>query len=201
MTGTGHDPARLARIAPTELRPGEDPVERFVREAEAVQTQVLRTDRAGVTDMVVAALRTADVTTAALAADLAPYDAGLADALAAAGVTARAYAEVAGDREAMRTLEATITGCVAAVAATGSIVTGARAGRGAALVAPVHVCVVERSRLLDGMLALFRALPDLGAGSMVALQSGPSRTADIEKTLILGMHGPRAVHVVLVEDA
>ena len=66
--------------------------------------------------------------------------------------------------------------------------------------APHHVCLVESRRLFGGLLSLLRALPRIGAASGMALQSGPSRTADIEKTLILGMHGPKTVHVVVVDD-
>jgi L-lactate dehydrogenase complex protein LldG len=96
-------------------------------------------------------------------------------------------------------LDATVTGCLAAVAATGSIVTGGAAGRGGALVAPLHVCVVERRRFVDGLADLMRIVARLGGGSMIALQTGPSRTADIEKTLIIGVHGPKRVHVVLLD--
>jgi L-lactate dehydrogenase complex protein LldG len=110
------------------------------------------------------------------------------------------YERVAGDREVVRGLVATVTGCLAAVAATGSVVTGGAAGRAGALVAPLHVAVVREAQIVDGLSGLLRVLPSLGGGSGVALQSGPSRTADIEKTLILGMHGPKAVHVVLVPD-
>ena len=72
------------------------------------------------------------------------------------------------------------------------------AGRAAPLIAPVHVCVVEPGQLLPGLVAFYEAAPTLGAGSLLALQSGPSRSADIEKTLILGVHGPRATYVLVV---
>jgi len=193
------DPALLARLAPTELRPGEDPVTRFVREARLVQTSVEVTGRDRVAEAVVAALQAEGARRVAVAADVAPLRNEMAERLREAGIEAVRYEDVAPRRDELRTLDATVTGCLAAVAATGSIVTGGPSGRGAALVAPVHVCVVERSRLFDGLLSLLRALPDLGAASAVALQTGPSRTADIEKTLILGMHGPKAVHVVVVD--
>ena len=109
---------------------------------------------------------------------------------------------MAPDRDRAGALEAVVTGCTAAVAATGSIITTAgEAGRAAALIAPVHVCVVRASDLVDGIHELMTGGRLDPAGSLIAFQSGPSRSADIEKTLILGVHGPGRVHVVLVEDA
>jgi L-lactate dehydrogenase complex protein LldG len=141
---------------------------------------------------VVAALGTARAV--ALADDLGAFADPVRAALEAAGLQPVAYAEVAAHRERLGALEATVTGCAVAVATTGSIVTTATAGRAAALIAPLHVCVVADGQLVGGLAEALRRLPP---SSMAALQSGPSRTADIEKTLILGMHGPGATHVIL----
>jgi L-lactate dehydrogenase complex protein LldG len=185
--------------AQTELLPGEERAARFTRELEAVAGTVERVapDRAAAA--VAAALVQHGVRRVALADDLGPYGEAVAAALAGAGLDVVAYADAAADRERLGALDATVTGCLAAVAATGSIVTSATAGRAAALVAPVHVCVLRAEQLLRGLQELLRALPWLDGGSLVALQSGPSRSADIEKTLILGVHGPRVAHVVLVD--
>ena len=192
-------PARSARPdAPTELRHGEDPLDRFEREASAVAALVERVEPAGVNAAIVAALRAAGAQRVAVAADLADAD-DVARALADAGFEAGAYAAIAADRERAAALDATVTGCTAAVAATGSIVTTAGgAGRAGALIAPTHVCVVRPDELVDGLHDLLAGDRLATAGSLIAFQSGPSRSADIEKTLILGVHGPRRVHVILV---
>lgn len=190
----------LAGVAPTELRPGEDPVTRFITEVEAVQGTVARTGPDGLVDAVRSALADAGARRVALAADLGVARARIATALLADGLEVRHYEAVARDRNVARNLEATVTGCLAAVAATGSILTGGSAGRAGALIAPVHVCVVEEGRILGGLLAVLRHASTLGVSAM-AFQSGPSRTADIEKTLVLGMHGPKRVHVVLLSGA
>ncbi len=193
------DPGELWRDAPTELAPDDDPTERFIAElAQVGGTSALVSPRDLVGE-VHAALGDAGAGRVALTADLSDARPAIAAALAAIGYRVSDYEAIADDRGAVRMLDATVTGCLAAVAATGSIVTGGAAGRGGALVAPLHVCIVERRRLLDGLADLMRIVPRLGGGSMIALQTGPSRTADIEKTLIIGVHGPKRVHVILLD--
>jgi L-lactate utilization protein LutC len=58
---------------------------------------------------------------------------------------------------------------------------------------------VRSDQLVGGLHELFTGDRLEGAGSLIALQSGPSRSADIEKTLILGVHGPGRVQIVLTD--
>jgi L-lactate dehydrogenase complex protein LldG len=97
-----------------------------------------------------------------------------------------------------------VTGAVAAVAATGSVVLDSRAagGRAASLLPAVHLCVVAVNTLFPAPADVLRRLgsaPDALPPSLV-LVTGPSRTGDIEQLLTLGAHGPTALHVVLVTD-
>ncbi len=97
-----------------------------------------------------------------------------------------------------------LTGADYAVAETGSVVL--TAGRGVSrivsLVPPVHVAVVEGGSVLLGLDELFTLLRrDYGREdwtSYVNIISGPSRSADIEYTLVTGVHGPGEVHLVLL---
>ena len=201
-TPRGHAPGLPDRTsapdAPTELRAGESPLDRFQAEAEAVETIVDRVDAAGAAQAVADALGAAGARTVALAADLGDLLEPVRDACRAAGLQVDDYADVAPERARAGALDATVTGCRAAVAATGSIVTTGSVGRAAALIAPTHVCVVRSEQVVDGLHALVAGDVLADAGSMFALQAGPSRSADIEKTLILGVHGPGRVHVLLV---
>lgn len=99
---------------------------------------------------------------------------------------------------------AAITYCEALVARTGSILLSSaqQSGRTTSVYTPVHICVAYTSQLVydieDGLHLLqdkYDCLP-----SMISLASGPSRTADIEKTLVVGIHGPRQVICFLIED-
>ncbi len=94
-----------------------------------------------------------------------------------------------------------ITGADAALADTGSVVLVHGTGRPrlVSLLPPVHVVLVDVSRLRATLGALLDEDPQLFArAANVVVVTGPSRTADIEMTLTRGVHGPRVVHVVFV---
>jgi L-lactate dehydrogenase complex protein LldG len=85
------------------------------------------------------------------------------------------------------------------LADTGSVVLAAspEEPRRNSLLPDVHVTLLHEDRILPGLDELFAAL---GAElpSALAIVTGPSRSADIEQKLAVGVHGPREVHVILV---
>ncbi|MCC7548580.1 MAG: lactate utilization protein C [Burkholderiales bacterium] len=97
-----------------------------------------------------------------------------------------------------------ITGTFCAVAETGTLMllSGPDTHPATSLLPETHIAIVPVSRLVrsmeDGWDLLRREKERLPR--QVAFVSGPSRTADIELTLVLGIHGPTRVHVVLVGD-
>ncbi len=99
---------------------------------------------------------------------------------------------------------ASVTGCELLVARTGTIVLSAaqQGGRTASVYAPVHICIAYTRQLVyDVKDALLELKTRYGTHlpSFISFASGPSRTADIEKTLVTGVHGPNVVFVFLVE--
>ena len=102
------------------------------------------------------------------------------------------------------TCEASLTTCEALVARTGSmLLSSAQQGRTPSVYAPVHICVAYTSQLVyDIEEGLERIKEKYGESlpSMITLATGPSRTADIEKTLVVGVHGPKEVYCFVVED-
>jgi L-lactate dehydrogenase complex protein LldG len=100
--------------------------------------------------------------------------------------------------------DAAITGCEFLVARTGSIVlSSAQAGgRSTSVYAPIHICIAYTNQLVydikDALLAT-REKYGNQLPSLITFATGPSRTADIEKTLVVGVHGPKEVYLFLVE--
>jgi L-lactate dehydrogenase complex protein LldG len=97
--------------------------------------------------------------------------------------------------------QATVTLAESLVAQTGSVfVSSSCGGRGASVAAPVHIVVATLDQLVPDLEAAFARLRERGAqekNSMLCLITGSSRTADIEKILVMGAHGPRRLVVVL----
>ena len=109
-------------------------------------------------------------------------------------------------REVIRQADIGITGADYALAETGSLVILPRRGlsRLVSLVPPVHVALVRPEEVLESLddLFLLRRLEyhQRGGemGSYLNFITGPSRTADIEMTIVEGVHGPKEVHMVLL---
>jgi L-lactate dehydrogenase complex protein LldF len=99
------------------------------------------------------------------------------------------------------TVEAGLTGALAGVAETATLVLPGGPGRPltASLLPQVHIAVLKAEDILPDMASALR-LPEVRQSSAAALVSGPSRTADIEMTLTLGVHGPKELHVFCVVD-
>lgn len=88
-----------------------------------------------------------------------------------------------------------------AIAETGSLVvlSGSGRARTASLLPRIHVALVRVEQILPGLDELFVQLDAANeTPSAVTFITGPSRTADIELTLVVGVHGPQELHVILV---
>lgn len=99
------------------------------------------------------------------------------------------------------TSQATITLADALIAQTGSIlVTAACGGRGASVIAPCHIVYATVGQLVPDLATALNRLSQqrsLDRNSFACVISGSSRTADIEKILVQGAHGPRRLVVIL----
>ncbi|HEX2684162.1 MAG TPA: LUD domain-containing protein [Ferruginibacter sp.] len=104
----------------------------------------------------------------------------------------------------LATCDASVTDCEFLVARSGTIVMSAaqQSGRTVSVYAPVHICIAYTGQLVyelkDALQKIKEKYPG-GIPSLVTFATGPSRTADIEKTLVTGVHGPREVYCFLVE--
>jgi L-lactate dehydrogenase complex protein LldF len=99
-------------------------------------------------------------------------------------------------------VRAGVTGALAGIAETGSllIISGAGQTLTASLLPEVHVVVLRKSQILPTLADALRR-PEVRAVPAGVIVSGPSRTADIEMTLTIGVHGPGELHVFLIDDS
>jgi len=107
------------------------------------------------------------------------------------------------DKNALESCDAGITACEAVVAQTGSILVSSAScgGRGLSILPHVHVVVATLDQLVATLADALHAIRDRHAGhmpSMLSFITGPSRTGDIERILVLGAHGPKELIVILV---
>ena len=105
--------------------------------------------------------------------------------------------------EASEGVSIAVTSCLQLIARTGSVVLSSvqAAGRQLSIAADIHIVVAFSSQLVytikEALIKIkerFDPIP-----SLITITTGPSRTADIEKTLVMGAHGPKELYIFLIE--
>lgn len=184
-----------------EIGPTDDLVEQFSRAASATGMHVHVAAEVQWRGLVVDLLRDAGMGAVVLESNEAAYlrDSDvtrLEQELQAAGIPTTRQR----DDETLFSAAASVTGVVAAIAETGTLVcpSGADRARAVTLVPPLHIAVVGRDQIVGDLFEYFARLDEAELPSCINLISGPSKTADIEGILIHGVHGPGVVHIVVI---
>ena len=179
-------------------RPHDDLVTHFVERVADYRAEVERLTEAALPAAVAAACARYGVARLVVAPDAPPEWTAALDKV-----------EIRRDRSArlggalspaeLDTMDAVLTGAAVGIAETGTIVLDGGAGQGRralSLVPDVHVCLVWREQVVDNVPA---AVERLRPERPLTWISGPSATSDIELDRVEGVHGPRTLHVLLVE--
>jgi L-lactate utilization protein LutC len=184
-----------AELVPT----GMSPAGAFTLALESVAGRVAILDgtATSVEDFVAEVCRVEGVERAVVTGE--PECEGIAALLTRRGVEAAPYGSI----EQAATADLGVTSAAYGIAFTGTVIVdaGRAGGRCASLLPRVHVCLLPIARLLPTMADLLRHLGDRlpgGLPSNLVAITGPSRSADIELHMTLGVHGPRSLWVGLL---
>ena len=96
-----------------------------------------------------------------------------------------------------------ITGADCLIARTGSILLQAKSagGRRLSVLPPTHIVIAEENQIVASLDSALKMLDlDRNEWSYATIISGPSRTSDIEKQIVLGAHGPKKLIVILLKN-
>lgn len=183
----------LADVAPAGGEPGRGHlVDQFRLELEAVGGRFIPCQPGQLAGKLLQELQ-AQGTDQVLSWDATCLPAGILDSLKAAGIHVTHHHESASG--------CGLTGVLAAVAETGTLLLPGGEGRplSASLLPPVHLAIVF-TRQIYASLSQVICLPGVKEASYLTMITGPSRTADIEMSLTIGVHGPREVVVFCVAE-
>lgn len=188
----------LARLA----RPEDDLVKMFHAKAAASGMFVHRPKAGDLTTHIVEFLKLNKVHSVVLGS--IPLVRDLPASIEAAGIRVVDWRAAPG-LDAQFDVDCGITGVRAALAETGSLVMNSDAhnSRGLSLIPPLHLAIVRPGDILPDMIdywASLRGIPNHELPSNIVFITGPSKTADIEGELVTGVHGPEAVHILLVDE-
>ncbi|ADG07069.1 LutC/YkgG family protein [Kyrpidia tusciae] len=130
---------------------------------------------------------------------------GLDPALQAVGISVYVWRAGANPDEAIREVDRADLGVttvhwVAAEPGSLALLSGGDTPRAVSLLPPAHLALVPASRVVPGLTVIMREAVQRGLSASLNFITGPSRTADIEMELTVGVHGPGRVYALLVED-
>jgi L-lactate utilization protein LutC len=106
-------------------------------------------------------------------------------------------------REMLPAIDAGIVEADYAIASAGTLVLIGQAARprSLSLLPPINIVLLRAGRILPDLAAVLRAVgPQTMAAHPLVMVTGPSRTADIEKRIVIGVHGPKELYVVIIPD-
>ena len=134
---------------------------------------------------------------------IATHGGDLTETAAAALELPTMHTELGYDRDELEKCDAGITLCDALIAQTGSVLLTSRSagGRALSVLPPHHVVLARREQLVPDLPAAFALLREKygeDLPSLVGFVTGPSRTGDIERILVLGAHGPKQLTIFCV---
>jgi L-lactate dehydrogenase complex protein LldG len=175
----------------SDLQEGEDLIQRFADELAALDGYFTLCTAEDLPKLVFDELQNHGISSIlSWEKNLLPH--GLIDSLRSKGITV--------SEEFNEEVKAGLSGTQAAIAETGTLVLPSGKGRAqfVSLTPEIHFAVLRASDIFQNINQVLD-LPEVRQASTTALISGPSRTADIEMTLTLGVHGPRKVHVFCLE--
>jgi L-lactate utilization protein LutC len=171
------------------IKTKEDLVERFTQELKAIGGQVCRVTSNDLADSVIALLRERGMDTTLIWNSVPALN---ENQLAKEGIKAV--------RNGDPSVKAGITGAAVAIAETGTIVIPSGKGQplSVSLLPEIHIAVIHSSQIVYSLeeAIQIKAVRDASATVLI---TGPSRTADIEMTLTIGVHGPKELIVYILE--
>ena len=193
------DIAWTPKETPSEPRPIEDPPARFIEKLEALGGHGLRVESEEEATGYVVSLareRNAKLLVRWDDAELTGFDAPLAEA----GVEVAVPQDPVSLREVAARAGVGLSTAEWAIAETGSLVleSGPGRGRSVTLLPPTYVAVVRADRILRTVPEAVGKYAGGRVPANVCFHTGPSRSGDIEMSLVVGMHGPGDVHAVVV---
>lgn len=118
----------------------------------------------------------------------------------------KGYVQINNNTNQLANANIGITGCECLVARTGTVMISSKqaSGRRLPFFSNIHIVVAYSSQIVYNLKDAFKLIKKKYEGampSMINAISGPSRTADIEKTLVQGAHGPKEIFVFLIDNA
>ena len=179
----------------------EDPPARFIEELEALGGHGQRTESLEETRDYVLDLARERMAKLLVRWDVEYLDElDLDEPLREAGVEVALWQDLPDLREIVGRADIGLSTAEWAIAETGSLVLehGPEQGRSVTLLPPSYVAILPADRVLRTVPEAIRKFAGGTLPANVCFHTGPSRSGDIEMSLVVGMHGPGDVHVILV---